>query len=215
MKRHMKKLLIAAAVGLGLAGSAHAGIPSDSLTVTIRPNAYYAVSIATGEVVMDLGTVALGASTQTVRPATVTIQSTYASTDLTLQGGITSSDVPGTWSFDTSSATLNNNELATWATFTSLARTDAPAQTGSYFNCETLANSDCDMVTNAARYVGDSASASTSDLYEAVGEADVNDMDALSINEQTHLWLYFRMPPSADDNDPQYVTITLTGVQPN
>jgi hypothetical protein len=214
MKRHMKKLLIALAIGMGLAASSHAVGSSDTITVTIRPNAYYAVTITTGDVVMDLGTVNLGASTQTVRPATVTVQSTYASTDLMLRGDIQSPGA-GDWTFDASSASLNANELAAWATFTSLARTSAPAQTGSYFNCETLAGTDCDLIAAANRYVGSSAGNSTSDLYEATGEADDFEMDSLSVNEQSHLWLYFRLPSASDDNDPQYVTITLTGTAPN
>src|SRR4051812_1936116 len=72
---------------------------SDLLTVTITPNASYAVDIDTQNVTLNLGTVALGATVQTMRPSTVTVQSTYASTDLRLQGSIAvgSGQV---WSFD-------------------------------------------------------------------------------------------------------------------
>jgi hypothetical protein len=74
--KHTMKVLMALAFGFAMTKAAHAAV-SDSLTVTITPNAFYAVDIDTDNVHLDMGTVTLGASTQTVRPSTVTIQSTY------------------------------------------------------------------------------------------------------------------------------------------
>src|SRR2546423_835565 len=125
MKR-ITKVALALALGLGLTQAVHAAV-SDSLTVTITPNAFYAVDIDTGNVSLDLGTVGLNASTQTVQPSTVTVQSTYATTDLKLVGSISS--VGTAWSFDDDTSTSDNDKLAAWATFTSVARSSAPSQT--------------------------------------------------------------------------------------
>src|SRR5688572_69595 len=109
MKR-LSKAALALGFALGLYVNNASAADNDSLTVTITPNAFYAVDIDTAGIVMNLGSVALSASTQTVMPATVTIQSTYATTDLTLIGAITA---PGgtAWTFDASSATVNPNEI--------------------------------------------------------------------------------------------------------
>ncbi len=207
MKR-MKRLMAALAVSCGIAGTVHAGIPSDALTVTIRPNAYYAVTISTDDALLDLGTVALAVTTQTVSPATVTIQSTYAQTDLVLQGFIESAGA-GDWTFDASSASVVANEIAAWATFTSIARSSAPAQTGDYFD-GTSPGTGNDMISGSPQYAGTSATNSTANMFEVSGEFDDKEMDAQAISSQSHLWLYFRMPLSAADNDPQNITILLT-----
>lgn len=214
MKKHMQKLLAAIVVSLGLAGSAQAGIPSDALTVTIRPNAFYAVTISTIDVALDLGTVALSASTQTVVPATVTIQSTYASTDLTMQGVIASPGA-GDWSFDSNTANDEANSLAAWATFTSVARTTAPAQGGEYFAGTVPGANDSDVVDGSVRYVGSSVGDGTTNLFENASGFDLVNMDGLAVNHQSHLWLNFRLPNASDDNDAQSVTFILTAVQPN
>ena len=76
-----------AMTGAGVAQAA----TSDSLTVTITPTASYAVVVTTTPAgFLNLGTVALAASTQTVQPSTITVNSTFAYTGLTLQGQITS-----------------------------------------------------------------------------------------------------------------------------
>ena len=102
MKSMLKRAAVLA-VALGFTTLARAAV-SDSLTVTITPNAFYAVDIDTSNFAgMNLGTVDLAASTQTVLPSTVTIQSTYATTDLRLQGSIASAGTPWTFDADTSS----------------------------------------------------------------------------------------------------------------
>src|SRR5436190_9864221 len=86
---------------------------SDSLTVTITPAASYIVDIDTGPSAgawLDLGSVNLGASTWTVRPATVAVQSTYAATELSLEGLMAA----GGWTFDSDTSTDENNALKAW-----------------------------------------------------------------------------------------------------
>jgi len=215
MKR-TSKVVLALGFALGLfVKTAHALSDTDSLTVTITPNAFYAVDIDTTGIVMNLGTVALSASTQTVLPATVTIQSTYAQTDLTLIGNITA---PGgtPWTFDASSATVNPNELAAWATFTSVSRSSAPIQESGYFSGTAPNVSDSDLISGTARYVG--TNGAVANLFEA-GAADFGfkDMDALPADPdplaQSHLWLYFRMPSASSSSVAQNISVTLTAVQ--
>lgn len=214
--KEIKRILIALIFALFAAGTLRAA-ESAALTITIRPNAYYAVSIDTTQVVMDLGTVNLGGSTQTVRPATVTIQSTYASTDLKLQGSVTSSTTP--WTFDDNTASSDTNKIAAWATFTSVARSSAPAQTGDYFSGTMPGASGSDVLDSGNRYVGSSATDLTTDLFENNSGFDSRDMDGLLpdpyASGKSHLWLYFRMPSAASANDAQNITITITATQPN
>ncbi len=205
MKRTMKTLM-ALAIGLAMFKHAHAAV-SDSLTVTITPNAFYAVDIDTDNVNLDMGTVTLGASTQTVRPSTVTIQSTYAQTDLKLIGAIA-----GGWSFDTNTASNEQDALATWATFTSIARSSAPAQSGDYFAGTNPGSSGSDVVDTTDRYVGSSVGDGTTNLFENNGDFDAQDMDARAPNHQSHLWLNFRLPNATSNNSAKTVTITLTAV---
>jgi hypothetical protein len=214
----MKRLSIAwvLAFVLGLVVSKAHAADNDSLTVTITPNAFYAVDIDTASVVLDLGSMALSASTQTVQPATVTIQSTYAQTDLTLIGNITA---PGgtPWTFDASSASVNPNELAAWATFTTVSRSSAPIQESGYFSGTAPNVDDSDLISGTARYVG--TNGSIDNLFEA-GAADFafKDMDALAPDPdplaKSHLWLYFRMPSASSSSVAQNISVTLTAVQP-
>src|SRR5689334_19580721 len=141
MKRILKAALALAFV-LGLSHVAHAYNTSDSLTVTIAPNAFYAVDIDTANVVLNLGAVDLGVSTQTVSPSTVTVYSTFATTDLKLQGAI-----GPTWTFDDVTTSSESNKLAAWATFTSVARSSVPTQTADYFSGTAPNVDDTDVIS--------------------------------------------------------------------
>lgn len=206
MKRVMK-LMIALVFGLGLVKSVQAAT-SDSLTVTIQPNVFYDVSIATTDADLNLGQVALGASTQTVSPATVTINSTYLNTDLTLAGVINNTGAGLDWQFDADTTSQESDFLAAWATFTSTTLASAPAQGGDVFE-GTTPGAGSDVITTTARYVGTSATHGA-DIFELESTADAIDMDGLAKNDQAHLWLYFRMPSASTDGDPQAVSIILT-----
>ena len=215
MKR-MKKVALALAFALGFAKVSQAAV-SDALTVTITPNAFYSVVIDTTNVSLNLGTVALGASTQTVRPSTVTIQSSYASTDLKLQGAITSAGTP--WTFDSNTASTETDTLATWATFTSVARSSVPAQFGDYFSGSVPGAAASDVVDASSRYVGSSVADCTTNLFENNVGFDLKDMDAMApipaASGTSQLWLYFRLPNVTTSSNAQNVTITLTAVAPN
>ncbi len=191
------------------------GASSDSVTVTISPNAYYAVDIDTANVSLDLGSVNLGVSTQTVQPSTVTIQSTFATTDLRLQGAIGSAGTP--WSFDADSTTVETDSLAVWATFTSTARSSAPAQTSDYFSGTVPGAAGSDMVDDTNRYAGTGGGGTN--LFENNAGFDAKDMDALppdpNANGKAHLWLFFRLPSVTTSIDSQNITLTITATAPN
>ncbi len=215
MKSMLKRAAVLA-VALGFTTLARAAV-SDSLTVTITPNAFYAVDIDTANFAgMDLGTVDLAASTQTVLPSTVTIQSTYASTDLRLQGSIASVGTP--WLFDADTSSNETDSLQAWAVFTTVARSSAPAQTGGYFSGTAPAASDSDVISTTNRYVG--TQGGINNYFEAdSGDFAFKDMDALAPSPApaslSHLWLRFRLPSASTTVDPQSITITLTAVQPS
>jgi hypothetical protein len=212
MKR-IQKYLMALVLGLGFSTVAQAAV-SDSLTVTITPNAFYAVDIDTANVTLDLGTVALGASTQTVRGSTVTIQSSYATTDLRLQGGITSAGTP--WTFDANTASNESDAIATWATFTSIARSSVPALGADYFSGTQPNVSDSDVVSTSNNYVG--TAGAVNNLFENNSDFDAKDMDDMNpspaASSTSLLWLNFRLPNATTSTNAQNITIMLTAVAP-
>lgn len=189
---------------------------TDTLTVSITPNAYYSVVIDTSNVALDMGLVSLGASTQTVRPSTVSIQSTFATTDLQLQGAITSVGTP--WTFDNDTSSTEPDKLAVWATFTSVARSSAPTQTSGYFSGTQPGVDDSDLISGTNRYVG--TQGGVTNLFEAgLGDFAFQDMDALppvpNASGKSHLWLYFRLPNATTSANAQNISITITAVAPN
>lgn len=215
----MMKAAMALAIALGAAVSASAGIPADSLMVTITPNVYYAVLISTANVGLNLGNVDLRASTQTVNPSTVTIQSTYATTDLKLQGAITNpADPTHPWTFSASSGTYETDKLAAWAMFTDITVGTAPAQLGGYFN-GTTQGTGADMFDANDNFVGERGGSET--RFLAVGETGYKTMDDMPNDavepdiSRSHLWLRFRLPGASTSNTAQNITVTLTAVAPN
>ena len=214
----MKRLIKAAAVlavVLGFAAQVRAAV-TDQLTVIITPNAFYSVDIDTTNVSLDLGTVDLAASTQTVQPSTVTILSSYSTTDLRLQGAIASAGTP--WTFDANTASNEGDSLQAWGTFTTVAMTSAPAQTGGYFSGTQPGVSDSDVISTTNRYVGTQGGVNNS-FEAASGDFAFKDMDALppspSAASKSHLWLFFKLPTDTTSTNAQNVTITLTAVAPN
>jgi hypothetical protein len=201
------KAVIALAVWLGCGALAQAGIPSDSLVITIAPNAYYAVSIDTDNVGLDLGAVELGGSTQTVNASTVTIDSTYASTELELTGAITCAGGQE-WTFDADTSNQEGDYLAGWAVFADTETvTSAPAFNG---NVPGAANSD--VISAGTLDVGDDDGAEVN-LFEDASKQ----MNNLAKSAKAHAWFKFRLPDSSTSGSdkPQSITITLTAKVPD
>ncbi len=212
------KWVLALAIGLGLTGRAQAAT-TDSLTVTITPNAYYDVDITTySSALMNLGLVNLAASTWTVRPATVTINSTYAATDLKLQGQINTSG--GTaWQFDSDTSNANLDRLQSWAVFTDTGVAAAPSQTSGYFSGTTPGVSNSDVISTTNEDVG-TAGSDTGMFEAAAADAGFKDMDNLTSSlvdapaSASHLWLRFKLPNATTSSTAQDITITLTAGAP-
>ena len=211
MNRVIKGLL-ALALTMGLSQVAKA-VPTGQLTVTITPNALYSLTIDTANVSLNMGNVDLNVSTQTVSPSTVTIDSTYATTEIELQGASAGSGTP--WTFDADTSNDELDALKAWGVFTTVSRTSAPTQTSGYFSGTVPGNANSDVMDTTNRGIGDANS-----LFEA-GGADFafKDMDDLPSDPnplaKSHLWLYFTTPVSSTDNNAKLITITLTASAPN
>jgi len=112
---------------------------------------------------------------------------------------------------------VNPNEIAAWATFTSVAMSSAPSQTSGYFSGVSPNVDDSDLIEATDRYVG--TNGAIDNLYEA-GATDFafKDMDALPPSpdplSQSHLWLYFRMPSASTSSVAQNISVILTALQP-
>ena len=215
----MKRITILAtlALGLGLVSTAQAATTTDSLTVTITPNAYYAVAIDTASVALNLGSVALNTQTATVNPATVTIQSTYATTELNLDGTI-ATDAGTAWTFSADSTTAQTDKLVAWAVFTDTGVASAPAQAGEFFD-GTTQGTDSDMFGLGDFAVGD-AGAGESRFLAATTDAGYKSMNSMPNNivdnpaSRSHLWLRFRLPGSSTSSTAQNITVKLTARAP-
>ena len=211
MKRHLKVAVALGLFALGFIGEAAAFQSTETIVVYLRPNAFYAVEIATGNVNLDLGSIDLGVATQTVRPATVTVRSTFALTEYRLRGDIATSG--GTaWTFDDNTVSSDSNKLAAWVTFTSTTLATRPTQTGDYFSGSVAGADDSDVLDASERYVGSASGADR--LYEATGETGAKVMDNLSPNDPSHMWLYFRMPSASTSSTRQDMTLFVTALTP-
>jgi type 1 fimbria pilin len=180
-----------------------AAVPSndqDSIQITITPNIDRGVQIDSQTVSVDLGTIGLQTTTQTVRPATVTILGTVASQELTVAGSI----LP-TWSFDTTpsidTTSMEVDALAFYLLFSDTTLSEAPP--GAEFV------SDSGAFTGQTLRAGGDAGPGT--VFEKTN-GGAKDMDTLAPAEQAHLWFFLRLPGTTSSANAQTVTVTLTAV---
>ena len=220
MNRHIKRLaglltsgLMALTMVLVSRMTAHAYsdiISSNNaagLVVRITPNADRGVTISSGNVGLDLGYVDLGASTQTVRPATVTINGNMIDTELDLAASIS-----GGWVFDNSQTFTSTgaNQLNTWVTFTSISTGIAPAQDEEYFRVGTSSGAKLISTTPtfAATAVGLSGTTGIGRFESNEGAS--GDMDSMAPGSVRHMFTYFRLPPATSLTASQDVNFTLS-----
>ena len=220
MSKTTKKLMTLAGtafLALGLlvlnANKAHAVYAGDSISsnnaagmvVRITPNADRGVQISTGNVNMNLGTVDLSASTQTVDPATVTIQGNMTGCELELSASIT-----GGWVFGQQLTRISTgtNQLGAWATFTSVSTTTAPGQDDEYFRVGTSSGAKLYAAgpTFAAQPVG-VISGSSLGFFE--NNETAGDMDDMVAGNVRHLWTYFTLPPTTSITGQQRINFVL------
>ena len=223
MRRWKRSVAVVAALGalwLG-AGTAKAAGTSDSITVTITPLAAYSIMI-TSTPATTLGAVPLNTSTYTALASTVTINSTFQWTGLSLAAGVTSpSGTP--WSLVSTNTSVQNG-LSAWALFTDTSVVTAPAPavltssnavvgTGS-FAVGAVGNSSCPSGTGTgtgvALFERQTAGATGLKHMECLPPASVD-----TYGGNPHLFLYFQTPPSTSDaTHAQLVTFTLTAGAP-
>ena len=218
MHKHMKKLLGLAGVlflAIGMVKPAHAVYVGDSISsnnaagmvVRITPNADRGVQISTSDVNMNLGTVDLGVSTQTVTPATVTIQGNMSGCELELSASIT-----GGWVFQNfqSRSSTGTNQLNVWATFTSIATNTIPSTPDDeYFRVG---------VTSGAKLIalGPTFAATPIGLIgnSGYGRFETNepaaDMDDMIAGYVRHLWTYYTLPPTTSITGQQSINFVLS-----
>ena len=200
-------------LGSFLATSASAAL-SDSLTVTITPSASYAVDVDTAisPALLDLGVVALNTSTATVNVTTVTVQSSFATTDLSIQAQV----ISGGWNIDADTTAQEQDGLQTWAVFTDTSATSAvtvAAETGAF--------DAADLLMTAARDVGQLGAGARQ--YEVTsGQPAYKSMEDLPSvfgvdppASRSHLWLKFLLPPVSTTMTAKQVYITVSAGAPN
>ena len=207
------------ALGVGWAQKASAYTPlfvsSDSLTITITPNAQYRLDIDTTNSSLDLGFVDLDQDTFTVKPATVTIGSTFATTDVRVV-----TQISGGWTLDTNTASKEQNALQAWGVFTdtSAATTGAVQALGGAFSGTQPDTDGSDVLGLGVVYAG-TAGGKTQHVLTP-GAASYKSMDAIpsySVDEaasKAYLWLKFHLPPATTVTNAQEVTITLGAAAP-
>ena len=218
MNKLTRKLAGAATVGmmaitgmvLGIAQKALAVDISTNdaaaIVVTITPDTDRGVEISSGDVVTNLGTVGLGISTYTMRPATVTIVGNMANTELNMAGSIT-----GGWSYDNTQAftSTGTNLLNVWASFTSISSVTRPSQGDEYFRVGT--SSGAKLTSTSGAFGSTAVGLSGSD---GVGRFEPDDpaadMDVMSPGNRRHLWLFFRLPPTTSLTSAQDVNFVLS-----
>ncbi len=192
---------------------------SAALVIRIRPNIDRSVTIATGDVHMDLGYVTMGASTWTIRPATVTIGGNISNTELSL-----TAQIFGGWVFDntqtiTSTASAENVLLA-YVQFTGVSTGIAPAQDIEYFRVGTTSGTKI-VPTNTGPIltmtpVGIAAGSNIGRFENNAGSVGPTnaDMDSISPTAVRHMYSYFTLPPVttiATDQDIQYTLTVRAG----
>jgi hypothetical protein len=179
---------------------------TDDIEITITPNIDRGVSIDTNNVAMDLGSVDMNASTQTVRPATVTIQGTVTNTELEL-----SAQISGGWSFEPVATSSTTDQLKVWAVFTATTVFTVPAKNNNTFD-DTNDFLGASGTSFPATRVG-SASGGNGNINNSFEDNSGNtfaDMDALRPGMKRHLWLYFTTPPLTSTANPQSIRFYLT-----
>lgn len=215
MTQMMKKgwRTLGALLLLGTLAATAQAATSDSLTVTITPNAAYAVDIDTGinPGGLALGNVNLGASTFTVTVTTVECQSTYAATDLTISAQV----ISGGWNIDGSTAAQETDGLQGWAVFTDTSVVSAATVAGlaGAFDAE-------DVLQTVPQNVGQAAAGPFRHMLTA-GAASYKNMEDLTPvtvdtpASRSHLWLKFTLPNVTTTVSQQSVYITVAAGAPN
>lgn len=208
-------LALGVALGISWAQEASAYVPvfvsSDSLTITITPNAQYRLDIDTTNTSLDLGFVDLAQDTFTVKPATVTIGSTFATTDVRIV-----TQISGGWSLDTNTASNESDFLQAWGVFTDTSVASTPAI--SSFTGTVFGANNSTVLGTSVGYAGLAGGITQYVLLPTdAGYKTMSNIPPYTTDEaasKAYLWLRFRMPPATTTSNAQFVTITLGAAAP-
>lgn len=204
----MKRLLLSAALlALSLFSAPTAafadpnpGNDSDSLTVRIRPAVDLGVDIDTANVTLAF-TMTMGATSYTLRPATVTILGNITPQELDVQGGnISGSPV---WQLDVDEA-ADIDELQLYALFASGRA--APPSEAEFAGVKNL-------VTTALKRAGLGGGAAADQNFENNSMSGGADMDSLPLGAKRQLWLRLDAPPYTSTTSEQSFTVTVTATR--
>ncbi len=177
------------------------GNDSANLEISIIPHFDRGVEIDTATVQLNLGAVEMGASTQTVRPATVTIIGNVLNNELNL-----SANIVGGWTFDDDVTSTDTDKLANWIVFKSATDPAMPAKGGANFDD---ANDSLQSATPNFGPVRVGTQGGNSGLNGRF-EDGVTDMDSLVPQDKRHIWFYFRTPGATSFTNQQEIHYTLT-----
>ena len=204
------------------AGPAKAGPggTADSITVTITPTASYAITITSASSGVDLGSVGLNSTTNTVTSSTVAITSSFAYTGLKLTGSM-GGTTP--WTL-VSTNTVVQDGMSAWALFTDTSIVTAPASASVLTSSNAVVGTAQFVVgpTGSGGATGCNAAGAstvggtTSALFESTAAFGLKHMECIPSSttdanaSKAHLFLYFKTPQTTSDLTQKLVTFTLT-----
>ena len=189
-----------------LRADSNPGNDAGALQVHVTPNVERGVEIDTSTVNLNFGEVEMGATVQTVSPATVTITGNVTNTELDL-----SAQIIGGWVFDSAQTftSTGTNQLGAWATFTSLSSAAVPLQGDEYFRVGTSSGAKITYSTHIfnSQRVGVPG---VNGIGRFESNADGANMDSLVPGDKRHLWFFFRTPQTTSVTNEQQIQFTLS-----
>ncbi len=193
MKKWLRSVMAALVVTLTMGVIGVQAAVTDGLTITITPTAGYDVDIDTTNVTLSFPGAAVDTDYNVVLPATVTINSSLATTELQMDATMS-----GGWTLGSSNAL---DTLQAWALFTSTAITTIPAKSGGNFDDTN------DRIVSGSQQVGD-----TVKFEDATPSYNADD---IPVGTKAHLWFRMHTPASTTNTAAKTLFILLTAQAPN
>ena len=214
MKKVMKGVLaLALLLGFGVreAGAAN----PDTLTITITPTVTLDVTISTSVVLWSVDggadldiSLTLGTTDFLVRPGTVTLSTTFADTELNVDGIDNMAD----WAFDTDPLTAEADGLQVYVLFSSNTQQTGPAIADFDDGIGVTGDMVDDLSTRRYGLSGSDDGLNDSQFQSVTfAEATENMQDT----GERHIWVRVDMPPATSSTNPQTFSIALTAVTLN
>ncbi len=196
--RGLAALAAAAFLALPAAADSFPGNDSDSIVIHITPGVDLGVEIDTANVTLDF-TMAMGATSYTLTPATVTVLGNITPQELDVQGGNGASS----WSLAANETPAI--DVVRLYTLFSVARDSHPAE-GDFSGAKNL-------VTTGVKRAGKASGSAASQNFENNSMSGGADMDNLPLGAQRQMWLRVDAPPETSVTTQQQFTVTLTATR--